>query len=363
MLPTPGRESSLQSVSCVSSSDCWAVGSFSFRPGGSRSEALHWNGRRWSRVSVPEAAVGGGLLYGLRGVSCVSAADCWAVGYHERPGGPLVPLIMRWNGSRWSPESLHRASGVLFGVSCASALSCWAVGASPNQARNEAWHWNGRRWASVAVPEGPGTAVGDSNMLQGVACASASDCWAVGNWQNGHRVANQVLHWNGTRWVRSSTPDPGGRTHQPQDLLFAVSCAVRSRCWAVGVFTNQRDQYLNQALRWNGSKWSQAVPSQGGAHPNALLGIDCVRRSDCWAVGNFGRHGAQLNQAQRWNGSTWSVSATPNPGGTARHTTNFLSGISCSSASSCWAVGYSMRIGHLQVNDALRWNGRKWSTR
>lgn len=90
--PTPDGtpDATLNGVSCVSLTDCVAVGSVT---NAHQSIAERWNGSGWSIERTPTSAAGS-LLWA---VSCVSAADCVAVGQRG-----YTPLIERWNGTRWS---------------------------------------------------------------------------------------------------------------------------------------------------------------------------------------------------------------------------------------------------------------------
>lgn len=78
----------------------------------------------WSIQSSPNRP--GPSLGDLNGVSCVSATDCIAVGAVS--GDPSEsPLIESWNGSTWTiVPSPGEASGVnvLSGVSCTSESAC-----------------------------------------------------------------------------------------------------------------------------------------------------------------------------------------------------------------------------------------------
>ena len=67
-----------------------------------------------------------------------------------------------------------------------------------------------------------------------------------------------------------------------------------------------------------------------------LLGVSCVSATDCLAVGDQTNlsSGRSLTLVQSWNGSTWSTVPSPNANGD-----NFLSGVSCTSAGFCAAVG------------------------
>src|SRR5712691_9038112 len=120
-------------------------------------------------------------------------------------------------------------------------------------------------------------------------------------------------------------------------------------------------------LHWNGTKWStQAVPSPAGSATgafNAINRLSCTSASSCWAVGTYGTKGLSdttfLNQALRWNGHKWSKVTTPNPDGTASGDNNVFNGVTCSAANNCWAVG--TRGDSVEIGEALHWTGTKWS--
>src|SRR2546427_301463 len=118
----------------------------------------------------------------LFGVTCASASDCWSVGYSNN-GSADQTLIERWDGTAWaivtSPNTSATQGNILFGVTCASASNCWAFGYSFTDFADQTLieRWDGTSWAIVASPN---TGVTQGNFLSGVTCASASDCWAVG---------------------------------------------------------------------------------------------------------------------------------------------------------------------------------------
>ena len=64
-------------------------------------------------------------------------------------------------------------------------------------------------------------------------CTSASDCWAVGNYNNGDVDYTLIEQWNGTSWAIASSPNSLFR----YDGLVSVTCASPSECWAVGAVT------------------------------------------------------------------------------------------------------------------------------
>src|SRR5438552_17844610 len=72
------RNGSLAGVSCASSTACVAVGTHSNRSGLQQGLAEVWNGTGWTVTAVPTPKHG--LAASLFGVSCVSSTDCHAVG-------------------------------------------------------------------------------------------------------------------------------------------------------------------------------------------------------------------------------------------------------------------------------------------
>lgn len=258
-------------------------------------------------------------------------------------------------------------------IGCASPTACWAVGSYGNDQGatvNEALGWDGMKWSLAATPD-PGGAASSfaENELFGVACASAGECFAVGVYLRGIGASafslNEALLWNGREWSSVAAPNPGRRSG---NRLSGVACASANECFAVGDYFNSRGADFNEVLRWNGRRWAvSATPDPGGTAghaSNSLSGVACVSVRACFAVGNYrNSKGAVVNEVLRWNGRKWSISITPSPGAaTAGHVFNsFLSGIACSSVRACFAVGEYRNNNGAVVNEALRWNGRKWS--
>src|ERR1700727_967548 len=80
----------------------------------------------WTIQPVPLPS--GATSAQLTGVSCVSATDCMAVGYANN----LMVQTWSWDGSSWSvqpvPLPAGSGSGSLRAISCQSATTCMAVG-------------------------------------------------------------------------------------------------------------------------------------------------------------------------------------------------------------------------------------------
>jgi hypothetical protein len=294
---SPGGETSLAAVSCVSATGCTAVGH-----SGSRALVESWDGKSWAVVPSPGTGQG---VASLNGVSCTSARSCIAVGSLSSPskaGGAVRVLVESWDGKRWSVTpgpSLAPAAAALNGIACASAKSCAAVGNDGSATLVDLW--NGATWSVVHSPT-PGTYGGFS----GVSCASAASCTAVGNFSYGTGSGSSILpralveSWHSRSW--SVAP-----LHSPSVAhLYGVSCTARS-CQAVGDYANASGIARSLAESWNGATWS-LVPTRG--LPTAYLyGVACTTARFCVAVGQYSNSvsGPSPMDAliEYWDGIAW----------------------------------------------------------
>ena len=331
-LVVPGaRGTGLSGVSCTSARFCMAVGS----------PAQRWDGRRWTAARTPR---------GLRlvGISCTRRSFCMAVGSGESRDGFACESAAAWNGTRWRAFPVLDPCAVeirgFTRVSCVSASMCMAVGASLDPDSKEdvalAEEWNGRKWQELATP-----AVAASSELSDVSCLTATFCMAVGSefimvTAPCTGTCILALTWNGSTWQQAGTPGNGG--------LSAVSCVNAASCVAVSG---------SQAMAWDGTAWTPLMLAQPGTARRSLPGIACLSGTACMAAGAYSTSdGASLPLAEQWNGSTWRVRRTPGPGDAF----NGLSGVSCTSAARCMAVGNRINDSDVQVTLAERWDGRRW---
>ncbi len=319
----------------------------------------------WSIQPIPEPRVANG---NLTDVSCASPRACVAVGSYATIENHQVMLVERWNGSRWLIERTLRpvgATGSRFTeVSCASPAACIAIG-SYDTARTSGLtlveRWNGASWSIQQTPS-PATGAANS-QLTAVSCSSAMACTAVGSYTlaGGQRAVPLVERWDGSGWSVQPTPDLGdaGAT------LSGVSCSSPTACTAVGAYYRVSGLYYTLAERWDGTRWSlQPLPSYGGTPPGPFGGraqgglsdISCSSPTSCAAVGQVSYDGPML--LGHWDGTSWSLEEM-NSGATSL---SDLASVSCASPSVCAAVGYDIGYGlYNKVPLAVRWDGRGWS--
>jgi hypothetical protein len=151
-----------------------------------------WDGHRWAIVPSPNLLPPSGSSY-FNGVSCASPSSCMAVGNYAATSGPWKTLVESWDGVRWSvvpsPDAVAPSASVgsntgfvgdaLDGVSCASAGACTAVGSSQEPGKGGivdktlVESWDGKKWTVEGAPV--------AGFLFGVSCVPAGTCMAVGS--------------------------------------------------------------------------------------------------------------------------------------------------------------------------------------
>jgi hypothetical protein len=351
--PSASSNLGLQSVSCISASDCEASGFYYGSGNVEETMAEVWNGTIWTMQTTTSAA--GGTKANLDGVVCTSASGCEAVGAYADSSGQQVTIADSWNGTSWGLQDSVNGTGAaassLIAVACPSATDCEAVGDDAQGAFGEGW--NGSAWTVQPVPA-PSDATGSG--LNGVACPTASDCEAVGYYDTASSEFAMAELWNGTNWALQSVPIPSKAISSE---LYGVACVSSSDCEAVGLYYNSSDEKIAFAFEWNGTDWAQqALPSPKGFTGSEVLGIDCQSPTDCEAVGSYSDSQTYShNMALEWNGSDWALQSAPDPSGSAGA---YFVSIACRSSGYCEAVGTTLGVGYTKPLAEV-WNGTSWS--
>ena len=253
---------SLSAVSCSSAGDCWAVGTvIEHESGGS--------GWTASGSRLPNDAV-------LNGVTCLPDDECWGVGVVQGTSSQL--LVEREVGGSWTsvtapqvtPETGHSAN-TLRGVTCLSATDCWAVGGTASEGGPAPQpliaHYTGGAWTVVKTP----SIAGSGAELDAVACVGAGDCWAVGSGGGGPSAL--IEHLVGPTWTVVPSPTIA---YGVSVTLNAVTCRAVDSCWAVG--SNGAGDTLQPLIETLSSAGWVVIPSPKITVPNGgeLEGIACA---------------------------------------------------------------------------------------
>jgi hypothetical protein len=327
-----GDFNELGAVRCPSAANCWAVG-FYFNSASSTGEALHWNGEKWKLIPTPAAGgTGRSDFTDLDDVACTSSTSCWAAGQYGHNGidsETTFNLALHWNGKKWFKVTTPNPAGTkandvnyLRAVRCASPEDCWAAGSEGTTSTdgvqlNEVLHWNGEKWSTATVPSPGGSSTGSYNAIRSLSCTSPGNCWAVGEYgldTGSSYYLNEALHWNGHKWFYLPTPDPDGTAAGATNDLNSVNCGAASDCWAVGIVGDNSSggSQTGEALHWQGTKWKlTATPNPAGTTDearNSLNSVRCVSAKDCWIVGYSQVNGdPDVSLFLHWNSTKWSV--------------------------------------------------------
>ncbi len=323
----PGA-SSIGGVAVGSHCTVWAVG------GGSRSALIYrWSGRFWQHVASPKSKYAS-----LSGVTADSAATTWAVGSRFN-GRAAQTLIVRLTKAGWrkvaSPDPVGAKKNNYLNAVTTNGAEAFAVGAYQSgtsyESKSLILRWNGRRWYTVPSPV---IAHSVLTSLAGVALASPSDGWTVGESDSGTTPQTLIEHWNGKRWSVASAPALPG-------MMQGVAALSAKNAWAVGYTENISG---NAALieHWNGKKWTVVPNPNLNVYGSSITGsyltdVAAISPADVMVTGYVVVSGVSQPVVLRWNGVHWIAAKTLNPA-PAGAITN-LTAIAGSAATGFWILG------------------------
>jgi hypothetical protein len=261
-------------------------------------------------------------------------------------------------------------TGSFAAVTCPTATSCFAVGSYGDAQHEYLQPLAGRlangKWTLTRAPVPSAPLDTSRGSLSGVACPTPKLCFAVGAYDTdyGAGVHNRTLieQWNGSRWTIASRIRPADSA---RSALLDVECPSTGLCFAVGQWDNVKSGRAEVLLlQWNGKTWSirHAPHPPPKAIDSALAAITCSSGTSCFAVGTYSKS-KYLGQSlvEQWNGRGWAVVGSPNPPKPNNQVVG-LTGVSCASATSCLAVGHGGTSGEDATPTplSLRWTGARW---
>lgn len=248
----------------------------------------------------------------LRGVAARGPADAWAVGYREDGSGVSVPVAERFDGRAWRATSVPGQSGAgqLDAVAPLSAHDVWAVGTwndkSAGQDRSLGEHFDGRAWHTVPLPAEPANR---SAYPSALAAVRPDDIWAVGVTAEDRLGSPRPLtyHWDGRRWASVATPSTGGDA-----LLEGATPDGAGGAWAVGVAYDAQGAGHPLTEHWDGRAWRIVPAPHTAGQGESLNAVTAAGPDDIWAVGGGGpSDGATHPLTLHWDGHSWTRVATP----------------------------------------------------
>lgn len=219
--------SELNGVFCTAGYECMAVGSRETTEGVWVDYSVQL--REGSASSLETPTAGGSGRSEVRGVSCTSSSRCFAVGwYNPSAGGAAKPLSLILENGKWTLQG-RSWEGFLESVTCTAANFCIAVGDEYGHGPSTET-WTGNEWSAPSVASLPDV---EGGALHDVSCTASSKCTAVGAGWNKTDGAPTTLAetWNGSSWTEQATPR---ESEIAGNNLQGVACAGAARCVAVG---------------------------------------------------------------------------------------------------------------------------------
>ncbi len=277
----------LKGIACLNASTCFAVGA-----GGTIVATTNGGITSWTNQSSVT------ITNDLNGIACPSTTICYVVGATSG-GGTAGAILKTTDGSSWSTQN-GKVKQNYNGVACLSTLICYIVGASGTILNTTNGGSGGSTpWTSQTV--------GAAN-LNGIACPATNTCFAVGA---GGTILKTI---DGSTW----TPQTSNTTNS----LNGIACLSTTSCFAVGAASGGGNATI---LSYNGTTWT---PQTSGT-TNSLNGIACLSASTCFAAGNSGTI-LTNNAGSLTESGGIATTATPVTLNGANHTTTYTLGVTVS---------------------------------
>lgn len=404
--PNPAVQ--LSALSCRSSGNCSAIGSYDDALGDGQALLVTEAHGKWQPPAEAQAPAGaatdpfkaadGGSLVDI---SCPAAGDCTAVGRYTDSGGTDHGVLFTETHGRWSrgiklqlPANAIRPTkpkggGIvddlgLAGVSCGSVGNCVAVGNYESNA--EVWeamilterngHW--ARAAEAPLPMGAPVA-GQDAVLLAITCTPGGPCTAAGKYvdPSGHQQGLLVSGGNG-RWTVAPEPAPPGDANaDPNIVPSSVSCADTGNCAAVGTYVNPLENSLGLMFSESGGTWAggtgASLPANAapagtvGDQTAVLASVACPQAGSCTAVGWYfdndeNGQGLLVSQASgSWQPGV-EVTLPANAVVGLEKQSAGLDWVSCPSVGNCLATGVYTDSGYNSQGLLLSEAGGVWQT-
>ena len=290
VLPGPsGTDLNFQFVACWKTGGCAALGIIVLRhdelyvtqPVIATDSKSGWRKQLLALPGNPDFST-----QSLGGLACPGPSTCVGVGnysYSDRKGGQITKplLVLDTNGTwatRQAPIPIKGAASQaeLNGVTCANASSCTAVG---SYSRNAGGYLSsfmvtgaGKTWAAGSVLPPSGSTI-RASVIQAVACPTATSCVAAGTYVGGNgNTQPWITVESAGRWAGRLLPFPRSIGAAQDVGLSSVSCPAPGSCVALG--TNARRGVLVDVFtggRWK-AKHVLSLPANAAWSPGSGYG-------------------------------------------------------------------------------------------
>jgi uncharacterized repeat protein (TIGR02543 family) len=305
------------------------------------------------------AALNGGGLAWVYGVSCAAAGDCAAGGPYTDGSGHEQAFVVNETKGVWGtaievPGTAALNSGgeaILYSVSCAAVGECAAGGsykdASGNRQAFVASETNGVWGNAIEVP---GTAAlnggGDADVIS-VSCAAVGECVAGGSYTDGPGHLPAAFVVNETKGVWGNANAIAVPSGWGEPTIGSVSCAAVGECAAGGSYEDASTHIQAFVVSETNGVWGNAIEVPGTAALNTLgeadaISVSCGAAGDCAAGGWYvdGNDRAQAFVVTETNGVWGNAIEVPGAAALSGGAGASVYSVSCDAPGDCAAAGY-----------------------
>ena len=317
------------------------------------------SGTGWTAATVPSGFDFADAPFSP--VSCVAGTPvCVAVTFDlavQGVNGTIGhgALVTTDGGATWKGYPIAPSSSINpLAISCPTTKVCWIAGAGPEDQPEVAVTPNGGRTWKLATPAAWANAP-FSWWPNSVDCVSVTTCWLAGETANSTqnpmvaKTTNGGLTWTTLSNLPTVPPDANGDTY----LLNGISCSSASSCVAGGGVNGGPGPAAVISTTDGGATWSMSA-DPALAPVQQVMSLSCLAASGgpvCHAAGFAPQVGGPVALTSLDAGATWTV--TP-----PFDTTGWLSSISCADTQHCWAAGAGTTVALAGTTDG----GSTWST-
>ncbi|MDA8297346.1 MAG: putative Ig domain-containing protein [Actinomycetota bacterium] len=355
-------ELSLDALSCYSSGNCSAVGTYQDASGSTQGMLVTETSGSWGQataMSPPQNAAGQPHI-ALSGISCANAVDCTAVGSYQAATGQQQAFGTTESNGNWAlPSAVGAPNGAatdpqaaLDAVSCTNAGICTAVGTyTDTSGATQAMvtsTTSGKFPSATTLSLPSGAATNPQVTIGSVSCSTSTSCTAVGTYldSSNDRQAMEITETGGTWGTAVELSLPADAATNPNANLDSVSCVANTDCTAFGSYVTTSGNTEAMAAVDLGGTWAQAIaiaaPANAYPDPNAVLTAgSCTATNGCTAVGSYTDTNATTQAMVVVEaGGIWSQAGVlAAPSASSLNPNSTLAAIDCPSPASCSAVG------------------------
>ena len=137
-----------QDASALSSRNIWAIGQ-----GSSGMAIVHWNGTSWTRSRLPKLSLPTGDRTNGEGIAAITPDNVWADAYLSAGMGIASGIVLlHWNGKAWSRVSVPYPTVQPGAITQDGHGGVWLTAYGAANFKPYLYHDNGGHWQRVAVP-------------------------------------------------------------------------------------------------------------------------------------------------------------------------------------------------------------------